>query len=118
MHNFRIQSNGKINGKKPAEKDPNAKFIPDEICYLIEVSLLSLVGAEKLDKEFCGEKIASKLRTKFNNAIINTKKVKKKKTFLIIKKPNKNFIFCISIVANKTRTGREARKLKNFDSGK
>lgn len=71
----RLQSNGKKNGKKPAELDPNIKFIPDEICFMMEISLLSLVGAEKLDKEFCGEQIFSKIRTKFNNALGTAKKV-------------------------------------------
>lgn len=72
---YRIQSNGKKNGKKPSEQDPTVKFIPDEICFLMEVSLLSLVGAEKLDKEFCGDHVFSKIRTKFNNALGNAKKV-------------------------------------------
>ena len=41
----------------------------------MEISLLSLVCAEKLDKEFCGDAIFAKIRTKFNNAIGNAKKV-------------------------------------------
>ena len=41
----------------------------------MEISLLSLVGAEKLAKEFCGEQVFSKIRTKFNNAIGSAKKV-------------------------------------------
>ena len=41
----------------------------------MEVSLLSLVGAEKLDKEFCGDPVFAKIRTKFNNAMGNAKKV-------------------------------------------
>lgn len=70
----RLQSNGKKNWKK-SESEPTMQFIPDEICFLIEISLLSLVGAEKLSKEFCGENVFSRIRTKFNNAIGNAKKV-------------------------------------------
>ena len=66
-------TNGKKNGKKPFEVDPNAEFIPEDICFLMEICLLSLVGSEKLDKQFCGEAIFSRIRTKFNNAIGNRK---------------------------------------------
>ena len=71
----RIQSNGKKNGKKPLENDPNINFIPEQICFLMEISLLSLVGAEKLDKDFCGDAVFGKIRTKFNNAMGSAKKV-------------------------------------------
>lgn len=65
-------ANGKKNGKN-TDVDPNIEFIPEEICFLMEISLLSLVGSEKFEKQFCGEAIFSRIRTKFNNAILNKK---------------------------------------------
>ena len=70
----RILSNGRAN-KKRNDQDPGHPFIPQEICSMMEISLLSLVGAEKLDKQFCGEDIFGRIRKKFNNAIGNAKKV-------------------------------------------
>ena len=89
----RIQSNGKVNGKKPMENDPSVKFIPDSICFLIELSLLSLVGAEKFPKDFCGDNISTKIRQKFNNALGQTRKVWTKLYTQFIYKKYKIYFF-------------------------
>lgn len=54
----------------------DVQFIPSELQYFYETSLLTLAGAEKIPHEFCGEDVFRKIRQKFNNAIGHNKSKK------------------------------------------